>query len=34
LRRKAKHQTQQFTIEPEKKEQLQEENDICEFCSA
>jgi ribonucleotide reductase alpha subunit len=38
LRRKAKHQTQQFTIEPEKKEQTQEltqdENDICEFCSA
>ena len=34
LRRKAKHQTQQFTIEPEKKEQLQEENDVCEFCSA
>jgi ribonucleoside-diphosphate reductase alpha subunit len=38
LRRKAKHQTQQFTIEPEKKEQLQEqvqdENDICDFCSA
>ena len=34
LRRKAKHQTQQFTIEPEKKEQLQEDNDICEFCSA
>jgi ribonucleotide reductase alpha subunit len=38
LRRKAKHQTQQFTIEPEKKEQTQEltqdENDSCEFCSA
>jgi ribonucleotide reductase alpha subunit len=45
LRRKAKHQAQQFTIEPEKKEQQeqQEENatgtgtendEICEMCSA
>ena len=36
LRRKAKHQAQQFTIEPE---QIQEKNDdtkdeICEICSA
>jgi ribonucleotide reductase alpha subunit len=36
LRRKAKHQAQQFTIEPE---QIQEKNDdtkdeICEMCSA
>ena len=28
LRRKAKHQAQQFTIEPEKKE-----DDDCEMCS-
>jgi len=36
LRRKAKHQAQQFTIEPELKEvQLNEkENEICESCSA
>jgi ribonucleotide reductase alpha subunit len=35
LRRKAKHQAQQFTLEPEKKNsQSQEENDICEMCSA
>ena len=33
LRRKAKHQAQQFTIEPEKKEQLEEEDEICEMCS-
>ena len=33
LRRKAKHQAQQFTIEPE--QQIQEEHDeICEMCSA
>jgi ribonucleoside-diphosphate reductase alpha chain len=31
LRRKAKHQAQQFTIEPEYKE---EKDDICEMCSA
>jgi ribonucleotide reductase alpha subunit len=34
LRRKAKHQAQQFTIEPEKKEHAQEEDEICEMCSA
>ena len=36
LRRKAKHQAQQFTIEPEKKENQREEDDyeICEMCSA
>ena len=33
LRRKAKHQAQQFTIEPEKKETVVED-DICEMCSA
>jgi ribonucleoside-diphosphate reductase alpha subunit len=33
LRRKAKHQAQQFTIEPEKKEQVEEEDEICEMCS-
>ena len=33
LRRKAKHQPQQFTIEPEKNE-TGEENEICEMCSA
>lgn len=33
LRRKAKHQAQQFTIEPEKKENNSSE-DICESCSA
>jgi ribonucleoside-diphosphate reductase alpha subunit len=33
LRRKAKHQAQQFTIEPEKKESGRVE-DICESCSA
>ena len=33
LRRKAKHQAQQFTIEPEKKEQVVEEDEICEMCS-
>lgn len=33
LRRKAKHQAQQFTIEPDKKEQLEEEDEICEMCS-
>ena len=32
LRRKAKHQAQQFTIEPDAKEEEQEE--ICEMCSA
>jgi ribonucleotide reductase alpha subunit len=35
LRRKAKHQAQQFTIEPElNKTTRAEENDICELCSA
>ena len=33
LRRKAKHQAQQFTIEPEKKK-VEEKDDICEMCSA
>ena len=33
LRRKAKHQAQQFTIEPEVKEKT-DEHDICEMCSA
>ena len=35
LRRKAKHQAQQFTIEPNKKNVSQEEEqEICEMCSA
>jgi len=38
LRRKAKHQAQQFTLEPEKNDQEQKvdspEHDICEMCSA
>uniref|UniRef100_A0A6C0KU95 ribonucleoside-diphosphate reductase n=1 Tax=viral metagenome TaxID=1070528 RepID=A0A6C0KU95_9ZZZZ len=37
LRRKAKHQAQQFTIEPEKQGDLKdtdEDNDICEMCSS
>jgi ribonucleotide reductase alpha subunit len=37
LRRKAKHQAQQFTIEPETKktnENHQEEDEICEMCSS
>ena len=35
LRRKAKHQAQQFTIEPEiKKVANEEEDEICEMCSA
>jgi ribonucleoside-diphosphate reductase alpha subunit len=35
LRRKAKHQAQQFTLEPEKKgDDETEEHDICEMCSA
>ncbi len=33
LRRKAKHQPQQFTIEPKKKD-FSQENDICEMCSS
>jgi ribonucleotide reductase alpha subunit len=35
LRRKAKHQAQQFTIEPElKEEETLEKDEICEMCSA
>jgi ribonucleotide reductase alpha subunit len=42
LRRKAKHQAQQFTLEPEKNDSENEqkqkiddsEHDICEMCSA
>jgi ribonucleotide reductase alpha subunit len=34
LRRKAKHQAQQFTIEPEKRENKNHEEEICESCSA
>lgn len=36
LRRKAKHQAQQFTVEPEKDSKVHEEQDdpICEMCSA
>ena len=34
LRRKAKHQAQQFTIEPEKQGGEHEEEEICEMCSA
>jgi len=34
LRRKAKHQAQQFTIEPEEKNETNENDEICEMCSA
>ena len=34
LRRKAKHQAQQFTIEPEAREQKEDKDEICEMCSA
>ena len=34
LRRKAKHQAQQFTIEPDAKEHEDEKDEICEMCSA
>jgi len=34
LRRKAKHQAQQFTIEPDAKEQHEDKDEICEMCSA
>jgi ribonucleotide reductase alpha subunit len=34
LRRKAKHQAQQFTIEPEMKDNTDEKDEICEMCSA
>ena len=35
LRRRAKHQAQQFTIEPEKAQiDAPEEEEICEMCSS
>ena len=34
LRRKAKHQAQQFTIEPLAKEKIEDQEEICEMCSA
>ena len=35
LRRKAAHQAQQFTIEPEKNKKVeQEEEEICDMCSS
>jgi ribonucleotide reductase alpha subunit len=34
LRRKAKHQAQQFTIEPDINENTEQEEEICEMCSA
>jgi ribonucleoside-diphosphate reductase alpha chain len=34
LRRKAKHQAQQFTIEPEQAQEKTEKDEICEMCSA
>jgi len=34
LRRKAKHQAQQFTIEPDKKNVQADEHEVCEMCSA
>ena len=34
LRRKAKHQAQQFTIEPLAKDKAEEQEEICEMCSA
>ena len=38
LRRKAKHQAQQFTIEPETKktndQEEEDEEEICEMCSS
>jgi ribonucleotide reductase alpha subunit len=34
LRRKAKHQAQQFTIEPTEKDNTEEKDEICEMCSA
>jgi len=34
LRRKAKHQAQQFTIEPDQKPSEEEHDEICEMCSA
>jgi ribonucleotide reductase alpha subunit len=34
LRRKAKHQAQQFTVEPEKRTNQEDNDEICEMCSA
>ena len=34
LRRKAKHQAQQFTIEPESNKKEEEDDEICHMCSA
>jgi len=34
LRRRGRHQAQQFTIEPDKKESAEESEEICEMCSA
>jgi ribonucleotide reductase alpha subunit len=34
LRRRGKHQAQQFTIEPEKAVVEHQEEEICEMCSA
>jgi len=34
LRRKAKHQAQQFTIEPDANEKVEQQEEICEMCSA
>jgi ribonucleotide reductase alpha subunit len=34
LRRKAKHQAQQFTIQPEEKVNVEQKEEICEMCSA
>ena len=34
LRRRGRHQAQQFTIEPEKMTTIQEEDEICEMCSS
>ncbi len=34
LRRRGKHQAQQFTIEPSKKEMQEEKEEVCESCSA
>ena len=33
LRRRAKHQAQQFTIDPDK-DTIKQEDEICEMCSA
>lgn len=34
LRRKAKHQAQQFTVEPDKHDNDNNGDEICEMCSA